>query len=573
MSRSLTRSRIRVISGAMVILLASLLVRLVYIQIIQRDKYKNLAMQQRMRKVDLPASRGGIYDRKGKSLAVNIAMDSVYASPNQMSDRSQVASKLAAVLDKSPDEILQLLDPKRGFVWIQRKASFDRAAAVKALNLGTVNLIKEYKRAYPGQELASNIIGFAGLDMQGLYGLEVHFDKYLRGVPGYMKVEEDAIGRNIPYGVRKIVPPADGQDIYLTIDSELQHIAERELKKAVKNARAAGGCAIAMDPWSGDVLAMASCPTYNPNNYGSYDCMAWSNRAVQQVYEPGSIFKLITAAAALEEKVYSPGDTVINCSGTLGIDRRTVHCVRHGNSSGHGSESVSDVIVNSCNVGAATLGLKLGSHSLYRYIREFGFGQVTGISLPGEERGLLQSSASWQRIKTANIAFGQGIGVTPIQMTRAVCVLANGGKLYRPRIVRNIRTRDGVISKEYKVEDLGRVISPETAAAMRRMMQRVVLEGTGKAAAIEGYSTGGKTGTAQKVGAYGYGGGRYIASFVGLAPVDHPRLVVLVSIDEPKGAYYGGVIAAPAFKEIVRSSLIKLGVPPDKGDAVIREDA
>lgn len=541
-----------------VVIMAGLIGRLGYLQFYKSPWLAENAVDQRVREIPVEAKRGIIYDRNGRELAVSVSTESVYAIPAEIRNADETAAKLAAILALDANNLSVKLKKRQAFTWIKRKVDEETALAVKKLNLPGIGLTQEGRRQYPFDNLAAHVLGFTGIDSQGLDGVELTFDSYLRGRPGGIVVEYDARGREIPHATHRFVPPAEGHNLYLTIDVVIQQIIERELDKVLKETQAKAVTIVVMNPGTGEVLALANKPDYNPNNFAAYSPKLWRNVAVSNAYEPGSTFKIITTAAALAEKVVRPEDRFFD-PGSVEVQGRNIHCWKHG---GHGSQSFLEVVENSCNVGFVNVGLRLGADAFYRYINNFGFGRATGIDLPGEARGIMIDKAKIKPINIATMAIGQSIAVTPIQLISAAAAVANDGQLLRPQIVREVRNKSGEIVRGFQPDNVASVLDAKSAQLVKGILEKVVEEGTGKNAYIEGFHIAGKTGTAQKVGAGGYVPGRYVASFVGFAPADRPQIAMLVIIDEPVGAYYGGVIAAPVFGAVARDILQYLKVVP-----------
>lgn len=469
------------------------------------------------------------------------------------------ASNLA--LDAS--DLAPKLKRRQAFIWLKRKVDESAALAVKSLNLPGVGVTQESRRQYPYDTLAAHVLGFTGIDSQGLDGVELTFDSYLKGRPGGIVVEYDARGRQIPLATHRYAPPVDGQNIYLTIDVVIQQIIERELDKIIRETQAKAATIIVMQPATGEILALANRPTYNPNQFAAFSPKLWRNVAVSNAYEPGSTFKIITTSAAMGENVVRLDERFFD-PGEVEVQGRHIHCWKDG---GHGSQSFLEVVENSCNVGFVNVGLRLGTEPFYRYIQGFGFGRVTGIDLPGEAKGIMIDKAKAKPINIATMSIGQSIAVTPIQLLTAASAVANDGTLLRPQIVREVVGKDGQVSRAFQPDQVGTVLEAKTAQTVKGILEKVVEEGTGRSAFIEGFRIAGKTGTAQKVGAGGYEPGKYVASFVGFAPADRPQIAMLVIIDEPVGPYYGGVIAAPVFGAVMQDVLQYLKVAPQPSGA------
>lgn len=543
-------------------MLLALFARLVWVQFVMGDELREKAFLARFRNIEVKAKRGVIFDAKGRPLAISVSMDSFYASPAQVRKEGkaeETAAKISQILEMDQAKVLELITKQQAFVWIKRHVPDEKAQALKALDLGGIYYVEEPERFYPKGELLSHVLGFCGIDNQGLNGIEVTYDKVLSGVSGTIMVEYDAKGQEIPDALHKYIPPQDGNSLVLTIDETIQYIVERELDELVKlkNPKKAG--AIVMDPKTGHILALASRPSFDPNSYGNYDQSTWRNFVISDVYEPGSTFKTVTAAGALEEGVVKPTDRYYD-PGFIKIGKETVRCWRHGRP--HGSQSFAEGVQNSCNPVFVSVALKEGKEIFYRYLNGFGFGKKTGIELPGEALGILVNKDRCKDIDLATMSIGQANAVTPIQLINAFGAIANGGYLMKPQLVKEIRDKDGNLVKKIEPEVVRQVISQETSRTFLDILETVVSQGTGKNAYIDGYRVGGKTGTAQKIiPGGGYSSSEYIASFLGVAPVNDPQVVCLVVVDSPEGVYFGGQVAAPAFKNIVRDTLRYLQVP------------
>ncbi len=541
-----------------VLIMLGLVGRLVYLQFFHSGWLTESATDQRVREIPVEARRGVIYDRHGRELAVSVSSESVYAIPAEIRNPEEAAAKLAAILALNADNLATRLKKYQAFTWIKRKIDPATALAVRKLNLPGIGLTQENRRHYPNGSLAAHILGFTGIDSQGLDGVELTFDSYLRGRAGGIVIEYDARGREIPQATHRFVPPQPGQSIYLTIDLVIQQIIERELEKVLRDTQAKAVSMIAIAPATGEILALANKPDYDPNDFAAYPPKLWRNNAVSNAYEPGSTFKIITTAAAVGEHVVSLQDRFFD-PGAVEVQGRHIHCWRQG---GHGSQTFLEVVENSCNVGFVNVGLRLGADAFYRYIEAFGFNKPTGVDLPGEARGIMIEKTKIKPINIATMAIGQSIAVTPIQLITAAAAVANDGQLLRPQIVREARDHEGRVTRAFAPDAAARVLDGKTAQTVKGILEKVVEEGTGRNAYIEGFRIAGKTGTAQKVGEGGYVAGRYVASFVGFAPADAPKLALLVIIDEPVGPYYGGLIAAPVFGAVARDILQYLQVAP-----------
>ncbi|RNC72653.1 MAG: PASTA domain-containing protein [Desulfuromonadales bacterium] len=553
--------RIRFIGGFFVLLFVLTASRAFYLQVVKRDYLLKLADRQHQKIVPLTPARGTIYDANGAALAVSVEMDSCYAEPKSVEDINDAAVKLAPVLGMPKETLHKKLQGNKNFVWLQRRLTPDVVKRIKALELDGIGFVKETKRFYPNSEIASHVIGFTGLDPEGLEGVEKRYDSTILGGTGYLVTERDALGRDVALKGTVVQNGAKGHNVTLTLDKNIQYITEKELAKAVDKSGAKAGTAIVMDPHTGRVLAMANYPTFNLNMPASSPPALWRNRAVADSYEPGSTFKVFLIAAALDEKVIRATDGV-NCEGgSFSIGGRVIHDTHK-----YGRLSIAEVLKFSSNIGAAKIGNRLGPSRLYAYLKNFGIGERSGIDLPGEVNGNLRQASKWYPIDLATVSFGQGVTASSIQLAAAFSAIANGGVLMRPYMVEKITDNEGNVVSAVEPQPRHRVVSTETAKAVARMMEGVAVEGgTGTNAAVEGYRVAGKTGTAQKVDPVtrGYSLTKRTASFIGFVPADRPRLTILVMIDEPKTSPYGGVVAAPAFSAIALQSLCYLKVPPD----------
>ena len=558
------QARLAALAVVWVVAFALLAVRMVDLQVVRAGALGRLAVRQQLESLTLPGRRGLIVDRAGRPLAINVEVDSVYAVPKAIDDPGGFAHAVAPVLGLTPEEVRVRLG--RGgpyFAWLARRRPAGVADRLRALNLSdVVGIVPESRRAYPAGTLAANLLGFTGTDDEGLAGLELQYDRLLRGTGGVEVADRDAIGRELVQTQRIVTPPRDGATLVLTIDEVIQHIAERELARAVEQTHARAGLAIVMDPETGALLALAAAPSFDPNRYQAAPPALWKSPAVADVYEPGSTFKLVLAAAALESHAVTLDDRWTD-PGKIRINGVTIHDAEpteHFESLG-----LADIIKYSSNVGAAQVATRLGKDRMYAYIRQFGFGRPTGIDLPGEAAGLVRPVAQWFGPTLQNIAFGQGISVTPIQLLVAASSFGTDGFAVRPHVVAVVRDASGRTIATPGDGARRRVVDAGVAAQVLAMMRDVVRAGTGVKAQMEGYTVAGKTGTAQRPGpSGGYEPGAYVASFVGLVPVPSPRLAILVVVDRPRGIYFGGDVAAPVFHEIARQALWYLRVPPEE---------
>jgi cell division protein FtsI (penicillin-binding protein 3) len=558
---TLSQKRVLVISAVLAAWAVIVVARLAQVQLLRNGHYTNRAQRQQERTLSLSPVRGSILDAQGRVLAESVAGESIYADPQSIPNRAAVAKKLAAVrgLRLTVAEAQARLRSESGFVWIARQVPRDVADEVRRLDISGIDFIEEHRRAYPRGVLAANVVGYVGVDGDGLAGIEHSFDGHIRGKAGKVTVLKDARRGMYLVGGEGPNRPVDGHDLVLTIDSVVQFIAERALRGAVERYRAAGGAAIVMDAKDGSILAMASVPTFDPNRFAEAGPAQWRNRAVQDSYEPGSTFKIVAAAAGLEEGIVTPSQMLDCGDGSIRIANVEI---REHSGKRFQSLSFADVIAHSSNVGIIRVALALGERRLYEYVRRFGFGERTGIDLPGEALGLLRRPNRWSQVSSASISIGQEIGATPLQVVRAMGIVANGGVRVEPRIVDRVVDAEGRTIFRPKGTPPVRVISERTAAVLNELLKGVVDHGTGSEAALEEHVVAGKTGTAQKAMRGGYSPDRVLASFAGYVPADRPRLVILVSVDEPRLEQYGGKIAAPAFREIAEASLRYLGVPP-----------
>ncbi len=528
--------------------------RLYYFQIIQYVELLGRAKHQQQRTIEVAPQRGAIYDRQMNPLAMSLAVDSVFAAPSELTEPQMVASLLAPVLGVDADELRDRFQATHSFCWVKRRVTPEEATRVRDLNLKGVYFEREPKRFYPKGDLAAQAIGYVGLDDKGLGGIEYALDDQIKGKPGRVLLATDARRRTFHSTEWEGIP---GKNVVLTLDEKIQYIAEKALAEEVTSAHAAGGVAIVQNPNTGEILALANQPTFNPNDIDASPTASRLNRAVGWVYMPGSTFKLIPVAAALEEKLASP-EEIIDCQGgKIALAGHTIHDDRP-----HYVLSLTDVVAESSDVGAIKMGLRLGEDRLYRYIRAFGIGSKTGVELPGEERGLLQPPNRWSGISIGEMSIGQEAAVTPLQMVTMYSALANGGILFEPRIIHDVFL--GLHHDALPPAGGHRVLSEHTAEMMRQILTAVVDHGTGKPAQLGGYTSAGKTGTAQKIDANGsYNHSLHIASFIGFAPATHPAVTILVVIDSPVGAYYGTEVAAPVFRSIAEQTLEYLNVPQD----------
>jgi cell division protein FtsI (penicillin-binding protein 3) len=541
--------------------------RMFQLQVLKKEQLYKLAAQQHYIQIPLVPKRGIIYDRKENELAVSIEVDSVYADPKEIVGVEKTTKDLDSVLQLDRNELREKLKSRRSFEWIQRKISPKESEEIKALRLPGIHLLKENRRFYPNAQLAAHVIGFVGLDSKGLEGAEFQYDVLLNGDNHAWMMSRDALGRELVLGGPPLQKEDHYRNIVLTLDEPIQHITETELTRAVQRWGAKGGIAIAMEPKTGEVLAMASCPLFNPNEFYKYRAKSWRNRAISDVFEPGSLFKAFLAAAALEEGMVRPSDPFFCENGSYKVYDQTIH-----DQTRHGWLTFQQILKYSSNIGASKVGEKMGKARLYKYICTFGFGEKTKIGLPGEGKGIVHHPRYWPPVVLNTISFGQGIAVTGIQLVTALSAIANGGVLMKPIIVERITNEKGETVQSFKPEVVRRVISEETAKKVSILLKMTTEKGgTGEGAVPSGYEVAGKTGTAQKVESFsgGYSEDRYHCGFMGFAPVVDPQIALLIMIDEPQGNIAGGVVAAPVFKAIMEKVLPYLNVHP-KGTLVVK---
>jgi len=540
---------------------AVVLFRLVNLQVLQAAELTAKADRQHQKTVSLEGARGTIVDRHGKVLAMNMEVPSVFGIPTALESPAKTARSLSPVLRVRTDELEKKLRQDRSFVWLARKLDPEQGHRLEHMPMEGIGLVMEGRRFYPKGPLLAHVMGFAGMDGEGLEGIERRYEPQLHGEKRVVILQRDAMGRTVfPKGQAEQVPAA-GHSLVITIDEVIQYIAEKELEEAVAKARAKSGTVIVLDPQTGAVLALAISPRFDPNAVSSLTADRWRNRALTDTYEPGSTMKALVAAAALEEKVMKPGTMLYGENGRMMIANTVIH-----DHEKLGWMTFAQVIQKSSNIGAAKTGMALGDQRLYRYLQSFGFGQKTEIDLPGEVGGLVKHPREWGRRSLASISMGQEIGVTPIQMVSAVAALANGGVLMKPYVVSEVRDAQGKPLRQILPQVKRRVVSPETARTVTSILEGVVTDGTGAKAAIPGFRVAGKTGTAQKIdprtGAYS--STLFVGSFVGFVPADNPRLAMIVVIDEPQGESWGGTVAAPVFRRVGEQVLNYLGVSSDE---------
>ena len=561
------RFRLYALSGLLCLWLLTICLRLVYLQIFCYGDFERRAQHQQQRSFDLSPKRGVIYDRAGRELAMSIQVDSAFVVPSEAPDLANTISLITRITKDDPRVVLADCRAHKTFCWVARKADAEVIERIRALNLQGIHYQKEPKRFYPKRELAAQILGYVGTDDQGLSGLERQFNQQLQGKPGKLMISVDARKRWFA-SVEK--EPEAGNSVVLTVDQNIQYIAERELERGMEETHAIAGTVIVENPRTGEVLALSNRPTFNPNIRKEIRNEALKDRAVSDIYEPGSTFKMVTISAGLEEKITRP-DEMFDCQ----MGSIVINGMRIRDSKPHGVLSVADILAESSDVGAIKVALRLGDERFYKYIRAFGFGQQTGIELPGETRGLTKPVERWSKVSIGAISMGQEIGISPLQLISLISTIANDGVHVPPRIVAGTIAA-GTLSPQtapqntpqtiaFQPAEGTRVISSLTAAEMRQMLQGVVLHGTGRKAILEGYSSAGKTGTAQKVDpATGlYSKTKYVASFAGFAPINDPQIAVVVILDSAVGLHQGGQVSAPVFQRIMQQVLEYMHVPHD----------
>jgi cell division protein FtsI/penicillin-binding protein 2 len=538
--------------------------RLLFIQFFRSEYLAGIARKQHNLFVELEPRRGTIYDATLQPLAVNISVDSLYATPNEIPDKNKesIVRQIMPILNVSYEYLRDRLYRKKSFVWLARKISPEQSAAIKKLNIKGLDFIKESKRCYPNGYLASHIIGYAGLDNSGLDGIELYYDRYLKGQSGWALFLRDARQKRL-YLWEKMIYPGDGYDLVLTVDEVIQYIAERELDKALNKFHAQAASIIVMNPHTGEILALANRPAFELNDYSQADQDSRRNRALTDMFEPGSVFKIVTLAAALQEQRVLEENRFFCENGSYKVATHILH-----DHQPHGWLTFREVIEQSSNIGTVKVAQSLGNNLIYRYEELFGFGAKTGIDLPGEISGQVTELRSWSKISIAAIPIGQEVGVTALQLASAISVIANGGNLMRPYIVKEIRdSKTQEVLKEFSPCLIRSVVAPEIANRMKKVLTGVVENGTGKMAKMEIFTAAGKTGTAQKLEPNGtYSHNKFVGSFIGFAPAEDPQIAIVVILDEPRPVYFGGVVAAPVFKNVASDVLKYLNTnrPPNE---------
>ncbi|TJX13331.1 PASTA domain-containing protein [Tissierella creatinini] len=574
-----TKKRLRIILGVVVAIVLFLVGRLFYLQIFKNEELKKGALEQWTKGIDIKSNRGIIYDRKGKKLAISVTAYTVWATPADIKDPEETATTIAEILKMEKDEVLTKITKQSRTEKIKQWITRDEALELRKLNIRGITVVDDSKRYYPYGNFASYILGFTDIDNNGLYGVEKTYDKYLAGIPGKWVKTTDAANRQMPYDGEKIYDSTDGLSLVLTIDETIQHFAEKAASQALLDTQAKNVSIIIMEPFTGDILAMANKPDYNPNEPRQpldenlkkqwadlppeelqekwFDM--WRNFTINDIYEPGSTFKVVTAAAALEENRANL-NTHYFCDGFVrDIKGVVLKCASWYDP--HGDQDFKEAFSNSCNVAFVNMGRQVGKEKMYEYIKAFGFGENTGIDLLGESLGIIPSSPDViKEVNLATLSYGHGIAVTPIQMVNAFSTIANGGNLMKPRLVKELIDHEGKVVESFPTEVKRKVLSEETSKTMLDLLEGVVKDGTGRRAYVPGFRVGGKTGTAMKIIDGRYVDGKYISSFGIVAPVDDPKIAALIIIDEPVGVYYGGTIGGPVANRVVEDTLNYLEV-------------
>lgn len=552
--------KILIVSGFMLLFVFALGFRLYYLQVVKYEKLAKKALSQHRIEITLPPRRGEILDRHGEPMAISVPAKSVFADPRKIASPHDVAARLAFILNQEVETLTKRLSRKKSFVWVQRKVTEEQVAQIKDLDLPGIYFLEEPKRFYPKGEMLSHVMGFVGIDNKGLEGLELSLDTYLKGTSGKRVTGRDRKGREVITMRDEELPPVQGYNVVLTIDEVIQYIAERELEEVFQKYDPLGAMIVVMNPKTGEILALSNRPTYNSNEIRKSTSDARRNRVVTDFFEPGSTFKVISGAAALDQGVVGLNETIFCENGAFWHAGHVLHDTHP-----YGDMTFQQILEKSSNIGTAKVAFKLGGPRLYNYIRRFGFGSSTGSGLSGETNGLVYPPKKWSKYSIVAVPMGQEIGVTAIQITNAIGAIANQGKLMKPIVVRRIEDDQQNGIKEWKPQVVRQVVSTRVANQLTKALEGVVSrKGTAYRAHVEGYRVAGKTGTAQKaIPGKGYSKSKYVASFVGFAPAQDPQICIGVFVDEPKGAYYGGIVAAPVFSKVAAEVLKYLDVPPE----------
>lgn len=582
--------RLKIAIAVVSLVVFFLFYKLIKIQVVEANDLKKQALRQWTKSVEIEPTRGIIYDRNGRKLAINTPSYTVWAYVSEIENPEEVAKTISPIIEVAEDEIVDLIKNGTNMKKLKQAITMEQAEELKNLNITGISITEGTKRYYPLNNFASYVIGFTDIDNNGQYGIEKTFDSYLKGTPGLWIKLTDAKNKQLPYDGEIIYEAQNGYNLLLTIDENIQRFAEEAASKALEDNKAKSVNIIVMDPMTGEILALANKPDYNPNsprdpmdqetksewsNLSTEELQnewfkLWRNYSVNDLYEPGSTFKIVTAAAALEEGVVNK-NTHFYCNGFYKeIPKVTLRCAKWYDP--HGDQDLYEAFANSCNIAFINMANSVGKEKMLEYIRAFGFGEITGIDLSGEQKGIIPKRVEDIRdVNLATISYGHSVAVTPIQMINAISAAANGGNLMTPHIVKAVSDDDGNLIKEYKPEIKRQVISETTSKVLLEMLEKTVTEGTGTKTYIPGYRVGGKTGTAEKIIDGKYVPGKYISSFGGIAPVDNPRIAVLVIVDEPTDIYYGGTVAGPYAKMVIENTLEYLSVPREFTDEELSE--
>ncbi len=550
------RARQYLLFFLLIVALLSLFVRLFFLQVLQFDSFVEMAQDQHNKVLKVEARRGTIFDRRKEPLAINLDVLSVYADPRSIKNKEATASILAGILNLDRDSLKEKLEKDKSFIWVKRKVDEDSVREIREQKLTGVHFFTESRRSYPSDNIASHIVGFAGMDNDGLEGLELVMDEQLKGTPGWRHLVRDAKRRTVMFNDAESVSPENGHNLSLTIDGVIQYVAEEEIRKMAVKYNASGATVVVMDPHTGKILAMASYPDYDLNDFANTPRDLMKNSAVSSVYEPGSVFKIIAASAALNEGTVEIDDEFDCENGEYRVGGRVLHDYHS-----YGKLSFIDVIAKSSNIGTVKVAQDLGEEKFYEYIKGFGFGEKTGIDLPGEVPGISRPPSIWSRSDITTIPMGQGIAVTPVQLASAISVIANGGYLMKPYVLESVTTWEGDVIESFGPVQKRKVLDTETCDKMNKILSKVVTDGTGMRARSRKYNVCGKTGTAQMVNpAGGYYDNKYYATFIGFAPAEDPQISVVVIARDPHPVHFGGSVAGPTFRKISERTLQYLGV-------------
>jgi cell division protein FtsI (penicillin-binding protein 3) len=539
----------------------TLLFQLLQLTIFYRAPLLRRAEGQHRLTIEIPPLRGQILDRNGQGLAINLKVPSIYAIPRILKEEEKetLSQDVAEALSLSRTFVTERLARDKAFVWLKRRVTTEEQQKIEMLNHPALGILYEYKRFYPHGTLLANLLGFTNVDSQGIEGIEKMLDSELRGRPGKRFTRRDALGREIKAFEERMIPALDGHRTVLTIDRYLQYVTERALTRAYQKWKAKGAIAVLMNPQTGEILAMATRPTFDPNSPGDSPFENYRNRVLTDMFEPGSVFKIVTAAAVLSERKITMTQKIHCENGEWSWGLRTLHDVH-----GYGPLSFPEIFIKSSNIGTVKLALRLGPGKLHHYVKLFGFGKKTGIDLQGEAPGYVRPPSQWSKTSPYAVPIGQEVMVTPLQLARAISFVANGGRLVKPYVVERVEDIHGVTLRETEPILESPKLEPAVVEALKETLWRATEEGTGKNARVKGIPVAGKTGTAQKIleGRKGYSHSNFVGSFIGFAPADHPLFSMIVMIDDPKGAYYGGTVAAPVFSEVMEAALAHVGYAP-----------